>query len=102
MGRRERDGSKGGRIFAALFGVASLLLAGAVVPMAVVAPMGLDLQASALNRGIAYMLLGSPLLLLAGAVTALFAFRRPSRARLVAMVLPFLAVAVAAALAATR
>jgi hypothetical protein len=102
MDRRERDGSTSGRIFAALFGLASLLLAGAALPMAVVAPMGLDLQASALNRGLAYMLLASPLLLLAGAVTAIFAYRRPTRARLVAMLLPFLAVAVAAALAAAR
>jgi hypothetical protein len=94
--------SKAGKAFAALFGLASLLLAVAVVPAALVAPMGLDLQASALNRGVAYMLLGSPLLLLAGAVAAIFAFRRPTRARLIGMLLPFLAVAVAAALAAAR
>jgi hypothetical protein len=102
MDLRERDGSKGGRIFAVLFGVASLLLGVAVLPIAAVAPLGLDLQASALNRGLAYMLLASPLLLFAGAVAAIFAFRRPTRVRLIAMLLPFLAVGVAAVLAATR
>jgi hypothetical protein len=102
MDLREGDESKSGRFFAVLFGVASLLLAGAVLPMAAVAPMGLDLQASALNRGLAYLLLASPLLLLGGAAIAILAFRRPTRARLIAMVIPVVAVAVAAALAATR
>jgi hypothetical protein len=99
---RTRGGSKAARAFAALFGLASLLLAGAAVPIAVVSPMGLDLQASQLNRLLAYALFASPLLLLAGAILALLAFRRPTSGRLGAMLLPFLLVAVAAALAATR
>jgi len=102
MDGRDGKGSKAGRAFAVLFGLASLVAAAVVVPVAVVAPLGLDLQASALNRGLAYMLLGSPLLLLAGAVIAVFAFRRPTPGRLAAMLIPFLAVAAAAALAAAR
>jgi len=94
--------NKAMRVFAALYGLASLCLAGAALPVAAVAPLGLDLQGSAVDRVLAYLLLASPLLLLGGAVAALFAFRRPTRLRLAFMLVPLIAVAGAAALAAGR
>lgn len=93
---------KGARTFAALYGVASLLLSVATLPVAVIAPLGLDLEGSAVDRILAYMLFSSPLLLLGGAILAFLAFRRPTRGRLATMLLPLIAVAVAAALAAAR
>lgn len=91
--RSAKSPSRGGRLLAALFGAVSAILAVVAVPMAVMAPLGLDLQASSGNRALAYVLLLSPLLLLAGAALAFLAWRRPSLPRLGAMLLPSLAVA---------
>jgi hypothetical protein len=90
------------RALVAFYGLASLCLAAAALPIAAVAPLGLDLQGSALDRALAYMLLASPLLLLGGAIAALLAFRRPTRRRLAVMLVPLIAVAGAAALAVGR
>jgi len=101
MKTRQNRG-KAMRAFAAFYGLVSLCLAGAALPVAAVAPLGLDLQGSGLDRALAYMLLASPLLLLGGAIAAFFAFRRPTRGRLAVMLVPLIAVAGAAALAAGR
>jgi len=106
MHRRQRPGNGGSRqgdprvrgFFSTGFAVSRR----AALPVAAVAPLGLDLQDCALDRASAYMLLASPLLPLGGAPAAFLALRRPALRRLTLMLMPLLVVAGAAALAAGR